>query len=447
MRVLPRRSEGRGSWRRTAAVAAVRGAVVVALVVAAGARRAHPPATRTLVAVDAEHATVALDPDGHAVVAWVGVHEGAAAIYVARVEGDVVGTPVRLTEAGDRLAIHSQAPPQVRTGPHGEVYVAWQTSEAVEGRRFPAGHVRLARSSDGGRTFEPSRRVGEPDDGPPTSNGFHDMAVAPDGTVFVSWIAGGGPDVRVARSLDGGRSFETPVVVDRVPCPCCRTALAIGPDGSVHVAWRKQFDDGSRDVVVASSTDGGGSFGTPVPAHHDGWAIDACPHAGPAVAVDATGRVHVAWFTGADGRAGVHYVRSGTAELQPVRPTALTELGIPTSQVRMVRAGPGVWAAWEQPNHAGSATVRVARLDGPRPRPLRMPITTGRSPAIATRAGLLAVVWNDGGAVYLATAALRSPRVARSDSRMSFSGNPAAPPCLLGRGEISGSDCHQNSWT
>src|SRR5690606_19957859 len=141
--------------------------------------------------------------------------------------------------------------------------------------------------------------------GPPSSHTFHDIAVAPDGTVYASWIdsrerdrvraalgiadeAGGhsghgghggngaGPgdhaamaadeaalpssDVRVARSTDGGRTFEPGVVVARDVCPCCRTSLAVAPDGAVLVAWRRVFDGDVRDIVVARSTDGGRTF-------------------------------------------------------------------------------------------------------------------------------------------------------------------------------------------
>src|SRR5690606_17666090 len=119
------------------------------------------------------------------------------------------------------------------------------------------------------------------DAGVPTGHHFHDLAVAPDGTVYVSWLdtserdraaahaeanagtpqashaghgsahgnahgnshgnahghAHGNPHgdagdglpgtaVRVARSTDGGRTFEPGVVVARGTCQCCRTALA-----------------------------------------------------------------------------------------------------------------------------------------------------------------------------------------------------------------------------
>ena len=44
--------------------------------------------------------------------------------------------------------------------------------------------------------------------------------------------------------------------------------------------------------------------------HADGWRIDGCPHAGPGLAVDAAGRLHAAWYTGVEGRAGLYHAVS-----------------------------------------------------------------------------------------------------------------------------------------
>jgi hypothetical protein len=371
------------------------------------------PEQPLLVATEADHATVAVISDGAALVAWVGAPDGIPGIFVTRVEDGGTRAPVRLTAPGDRLAINGQAPPQVRVGPTGEVYVAWQTSVPVEGRRFPAGDIRLARSTDGGRSFEPAVQVNQSASGPPASNGFHDLAVAADGTLFVSWISGSGPDIRVARSVDGGRSFGPGAVVDRAPCPCCRTALAVAPDGGVYVAWRKLLPDGVRDIVVAASRDGGQSFGAPRRVHRDEWSIDACPHAGPGLAVDARGGVHLAWFTGAPGRAGLQYAYAASPQLRFAKPVALGATGGTTAQVRLGAGEGSVWGVWEE--HAdGVAAVRVARMDGRRARPVAGPDLNGRSPAMDIRGDTVAVVWNDRGSVLV----LRGPAMHRGSRRM-----------------------------
>src|SRR5690606_5110182 len=124
----------------------------------------------------------------------------------------------------------------------------------------------------------------------PSSHTFHNVAVASDGTVLVSWIdsrtqdraefersnapadsviVDPGPEIRFARSLDTGASFTPSIVVDQDPCPCCRTSIVSGPDGSVHIAWRKHFGGDVRDVVVATASAGSADFGPPVRVYAD----------------------------------------------------------------------------------------------------------------------------------------------------------------------------------
>jgi hypothetical protein len=47
----------------------------------------------------------------------------------------------------------------------------------------------------------------------------------------------------------------------------------------------------------------------PVRASFDGWAIDACPHHGPGIAVAEGGGFHAVWFGDRNGEAAVRYAR------------------------------------------------------------------------------------------------------------------------------------------
>jgi hypothetical protein len=380
--------------------------------------------SEVVVARGASNPTVAVaEDDGAAYVAWVGTEGEESNVFVARGRPDGgFAESVRVNDRPGDAAPHAQAPAQVAVGPDGAVYVVWQNNTTVEGRRFPASDLRFARSTDGGRTFELAIYVNDDAGGPPTSHTFHDMAVAADGTVYVSWIDGrartsaegpsafgggghaahhgagdAGPQIRIARSTDGGRTFGASHVVDDEACPCCRTSLALGPDGEVWVAWRKVFEGSVRDVVVARSVDGGRTFSPPVRVHADGWAIEACPHAGPAVAVDRAGRVHVAWFTGAEGRAGAYHATSETGEAFG-DPSPLTPVGgVPTTQVAMAADEDGsVWVAWEDPE-GDTPALRLARVgeDG-EPRPVDAEAVTGLLPSLAASADRVLLAWLDG---------------------------------------------------
>ena len=155
------------------------------LLIVAGCRgNAAPPTARTddgalLVATGGRNPTVADDPHSDVTyVAWAAPREGGAAdVFVARVEGEAVSAPVRVNAEAGEAGTHDQAPPQVAVGPDGTVYVAYLVQTDVPGRRFPASELRVARSTDGGRSFEPPVAP-HADAGFPTSHHFHDLAVA-----------------------------------------------------------------------------------------------------------------------------------------------------------------------------------------------------------------------------------------------------------------------------
>lgn len=402
------------------------------------------PSPITLAPDSASNPTVAYDPaTGRTYVAWVGVEAGENAVFLVAVDSTgAAHAPVRVNDIPGDAAPHLQAPAQVAVGPQGEVYVVWQNNTPVEGRRFPASDLRLAVSTDRGRSFRPAITVNDDAGGPPTSHTFHDIAVAADGTVYVSWIdsrgqeavahqripampvgstdramhggggagkghggvpashdhgAGGepsGPEIRVARSTDGGRSFSASVVVDSAACPCCRTSLALGPDGSVYVAWRKIFPGDVRDIVVARAGPELDGFSEPVRVHEDGWVFPGCPHAGPSLAVDAEGRLLVGWYTGREGRQGLWYTHSGDGgrSFAPPMPI-LTEEWVPPSLLRLAAGGARVWAVWDDRTD-GSPRVRVASGPvGGELVPVEQWQYDGSDPALAVTDGGAVVSW------------------------------------------------------
>jgi hypothetical protein len=346
------------------------------------------------------------------IVAWVGTDGN---VYLKRA-GDS-GAATRVNDQDGEAAPHDQAPAQVAAGPDSAVYVIWQTRVPVPGRRFPASDLRLARSSDGGRTFAPAITVNDDAGGAKTSHTFHDLLVDARGSVFTSWIDGRateghhggdhaqslGPEVRVARSNDGGRTFFASVVVDRDACPCCRTSLARGADGTLYVAWRKIFAGDVRDVVIARSRDGGATFDAPVRVHADEWVYPGCPHAGPSIALDSAGALHVVWYTGAEGRAGLYLATSNDRAATFGKPVRLTRDGVvPVSHARLAAAGGTVWAAWEDRSREGGR-VTVSRLDarGAPDSHADLP-GSGRSPAVVGGRLGPAVAWLAGDSVRVA---------------------------------------------
>jgi hypothetical protein len=346
-------------------------------------------------------------------------------------------------------APHEQAPAQVAVAPDGTVFVAWQNNQHAEGRPFPYSNLRLARSDDGGRTFEPAITINDDVTLGPASHTFHDMIVARNGTVYVSWIDGraraaaereraasaapgdstmhehAGHDlenappqeIRVARSTDSGRSFGPSTVVAIDPCPCCRTSLAITDDGAIILGWRGILDGSIRDIVLARSTDGGSTFTAPARVHDDGWHIEGCPHAGPSIATTGDGLVHIAWYTGAEGEPGVYHAVSTDdgvtfGDAQPL----LAGDWVPISRVHLAAAGNRLLGVWDDVR-TDPARPRIAWI-GPEGVASDTLATGGTFPVIAADAGYVIAAWLEGDNMRVRTMMLpraQPPATATSD--------------------------------
>ena len=321
----------------------------------------------------------AVSPAGVEATAWVSAPGGGTdgRLYVstgvdsAR-NGDADGSaPSRLVELSDTLGpveAHGESPPKIAYAPDGTLYAIYVVPKVVPGKRFPLAALRLVRSADGGGTW--SAPVTVTDDSVFGSHNFHALHAAKDGSVYIAWLDGrlGKSAAYVTRSRDNGLTWEPNQRVDMgESCPCCRTAIATGADGSVYIAWRKVLPGGIRDIVVARSADGGKIWSEPVRVHADDWKFDGCPHAGPAMQMDEQGRLHIVWWTGKEGMAGVYYARSSDGARAFGAPIALgTAQFSRPAHVQLTLADAGtVIAVWDDgTKQIPQVVMRVSRDGG-----------------------------------------------------------------------------------
>ncbi|HYD77796.1 sialidase family protein [Ramlibacter sp.] len=236
---------------------------------------------------------VALAADGTAVVAWVDQARKAVLVQRRRADGRAESDPVLVAGQPEafswlpRLALAPDAP--------GSACVLWQ--EIVFSGGSHGGEMLLARSEDGGRSFaapiDLSSSRGGDGKGRVTPdiwhNGSYDLLAATQGRVWAAWTEYDGP-LWLARSQDGGRSFDRPqrVAGGRGEPPARAPSLALADDGALLLAWT-QGDDPAADVHVARAPDGA-RFGAPVRVKRSEGYSDA-----PRLAVDGAGVVHLAW--------------------------------------------------------------------------------------------------------------------------------------------------------
>jgi hypothetical protein len=188
--------------------------------------------------------------------------------------------------------------------------VLWTARRRDEAAPF-ASDLLLSTSRDAGASFGPPLVVAG---AAVRSRDFSSLAAGVDGALLVAWLENAGPraHARVARvDAEAGRVSDERVLEESA-CVCCRTALAAGPEGAAAVLWRGERAGNLRDMYWARSSDGGRHFAAPARVHADGWALDACPHRGGALAFYASGRAVAAWYT--EGERGEPSLRLATAD-------------------------------------------------------------------------------------------------------------------------------------
>jgi Cu/Ag efflux protein CusF len=141
--------------------------------------------------------------------------------------------------------------------------------------------------------------------------GFQSVTVGADRVARAAWLdgrrdPGTPPHTNVGGDYDpmnlifaagaDGR-WNTEVRLATNVCGCCKTAIAMGTDGAIYVAFRNIYPGSLRDISFVTSHDGGRTFSPPARVSEDHWMLDGCPDDGPTMALDHDGVVHLVWPT------------------------------------------------------------------------------------------------------------------------------------------------------
>ena len=308
--------------------------LLLAIITFAGCN--HIAATREPVApmqisasgVDAAEPATATAPDSTFYVAWVNHDAKQADVMLAHFNhrAEMQGAPVRVNRQPGVATAWRGDQPTIAVAADGAVYVLW-TARVDEGAKHGT-DIYLSTSTDGGQNFTNEVKVN--DDKVPVAHGMHSLAVSKDGRIYTGWLdernvhapmpsmkAEGhhmesNRDLYFAYSTDGGHTFSANHKVASDACPCCKTSLAVSADGTLYAGWRQVLPGNYRHIAVASSTDGGTNFSTPVIVSDDRWMLQGCPVSGPSLSVDsASGNLKIVWFAaGENGAPGVYFAES-----------------------------------------------------------------------------------------------------------------------------------------
>lgn len=281
-----------------------------------------------------DDATVAIDERGGIAVAWA--DQGRKDVFFRRfsAEGKPLGEPLNVSRSPDvfswlpRVAIDKD-----------RVLVLWQ--EIIFSGGSHGGDVLFARSDDGGRTFSDPVNLSNSRAGDGKGrinkdvwhNGSLDLALG-GGAIYAAWTEYEGA-LWLRRSMDGGKTFSDLV---RIPDakPARGPALAVS-DKTVYLAWTVGDDD-AADIRVAKSLDAGTSFDAPVIVERSKGYSDA-----PKLAVDARGTLHLVYAE--SGR--IRYSRSADGGRRFERPRDISERGAGFPALSLDRRG-NLFVLWER---------------------------------------------------------------------------------------------------
>lgn len=279
------------------------------------------------------------------------------------------GPATRVTSVPEPVGASGELRPEIAVAGD-RVYVAWTSPLPTP----YAGHIRFARSLDGGRSFEAPLTVNDNRDA--ITHRFQSLHVAPDGRITLVWIdkregeaakrAGKtyrGAALYYAVSADGGASFQPNVRLAAHSCECCRIALATDTDGHPVAFWRHVFADGTRDHALARV--GALADDDRLPrATAERWQVNACPHHGPDLAIADDGTRHGAWFNQSGGEPALFYGswdRDGKALMPALR------FGEPNAaHPALLAMGPRVLLAWKTFDGDTTVVRLIESVDGGR---------------------------------------------------------------------------------
>lgn len=274
--------------------------------------------------------TVAIDDQGHVGVAWVDQSQKDVLFQVYGPDGEPrFEQPANVSRSSE---IFSWLPRVVFTGPEGNtVAILWQEIAFSGGSH--GGEIFFARSMDGGRTFATpinlSNTVAGAGKGRLSEsrwdNGSLDLVAGPRGQLYAAWTEYEGR-LWVSRSINAGETFSEPVHIAGTGdlTPARGPSLAVSSAGTVYLAWAVG-EDPAADIRVARSDDEGRSFTAP------GIAVETDGHSdAPKLAVTSEGVVHLVFAerdTGPGGRHQIRYTHAAGEQLEFEEPRELTAEG------------------------------------------------------------------------------------------------------------------------
>ena len=347
----------------------------------------------------------AIAPDGRL---WAVGLNAQAQLFVQStpLDGALQWSEARIVSTGaDPIAADGESRPKIAFGPEGWAVISYTMPLA----KPYTGFIRMLRSSDGGQTFSAPFTVHQ--DRQEITHRFDSVAFDGQGVLHTLWVDKrdqppkgsaqkyAGAAIYRNESKDGGLTFGPDTKVADHSCECCRIGLARSPQGTLQATWRHVFEGNTRDHAFATLGDPANRI---TRSTFDGWQINACPHHGPGLALNAaTSGYHTVWFgirkvNGQD-QAAVRYARLN-AQGEPLPETLRVLPDARAEHADVMADGQNVAVVWRSSEGAQTTLKAWLSTDGGQNFTLKtLSQTTGHNdhPRLAQSGSRMVVVWRN----------------------------------------------------
>lgn len=293
--------------------------------------------------------SAAVDPQGKV---WIVYAEGAASaatVYVSR--SKTLGTweaPIAVNAKPEPVSSDGENRPKLAFDSQGGMYVTWTSPTSAN---F-TGDIRVTRSLDGGKRWTPPAVVHR--DRQLITHRFESLLVDREGTVWIAWIDKRDLQIAQAAKRDyAGAAVYYAYSTDRGATWQGDFKLADHTCECCRIALT--LDEKGRPAALwrhvfePSERDHAFALLTRdrAPAvsraTFDRWNVDACPHHGPSLAFGRDGTRHAVWFNQVDGAGRAFY-----GQLTSSKPTHVKPLPAGASHADVAVSGNVVAVAWKR---------------------------------------------------------------------------------------------------